>query len=201
MSVKSLRAQHAEATRSALIDTARKLFLERGYARVSADEICRDAGVTRGAMYHHFKDKRDLFGEVCDQISRELTERLGEAGLARIADDPWGAITSTLDAFLDACVEGDFARLVILEGPAIAGWDEWREHAQTHEVELMETGLRIAMDAGLIAAQPVRPLGFLLLGAMNEAAMLIARAPDRKKERDAVGDALRTIWEGLRIDT
>jgi AcrR family transcriptional regulator len=200
MSVKTLRAQHAEATRAELIRVGRHLFASKGFADVSAEEIAREAGVTRGALYHHFKDKRDLFCEVCDIVSFELTTRVGEAGLAKAATDPWAAITEGVDAFLDACLEGDFQRIVILEAPAVVGWDEWRERAAGHELELMTTGLQLVMDAGIIAKQPPEMLAAMLLAVMNEGAMQIAKSPDPKATRRKVGKTIRSVFEALRTD-
>src|SRR5438270_8080015 len=105
---KSLRAEHAEATRTTLMRVARKLFTERGFNGVSAEQIVQEARVTRGALYHHFKDKRELFGCVCDEMGAELAKRVEDAVMPMAATDPWGAMIAGTDAFLDACTDGDF---------------------------------------------------------------------------------------------
>src|SRR5688572_10542155 len=102
MSVKSLRAEHAEATRAALLKAGRKLFAERGFAGVSAEEIAQHARVTRGALYHHFKDKKDLFGAMCDEMGEEMRSRVEQAVMPIAAEDPWRAMIEGIGAFLDA---------------------------------------------------------------------------------------------------
>jgi AcrR family transcriptional regulator len=198
MSVKSLRSQHADETRAALLKAGRKLFVKHGFAGVSAEEIVRQARVTRGALYHHFKDKKDLFGTVCDEMGAELAKHVEDAAMPIAATDPWRALNLGIDAFLDACVEGDFVRLVILEAPAIEGWAEWREHAAMHMLGLINMGLQLVMDAGVIAPQPVDVLASMLFSILNEGAMHIGHAEDRKKARRDVGKAIHRLLDGLR---
>src|SRR5437879_1809908 len=198
MSVKSLRAEHAEATRAALMSAARELFAERGFTDVAAEEIVQRARVTRGALYHHFKDKKDLFGAVCDEVGAELAKRVEDAVMPIAANDPWGAIMAGVDAFLDACTEGDFHRIVIVEAPVIEGWDEWRAHAEMHELGLIKAGLQLAMDAGAMRKGPVDTLAAMVFAVLNEGGMLIGRAKDRTAARREVGETIHGILEGLR---
>ncbi len=198
MSVKSLRAENAEKTRAALLSAARELFARKGYADVSAEEIVANARVTRGALYHHFKDKKDLFGAVCDEVGAELCQRIEDAGMTIAATDPWKAIVMGIDAFLDACVEGEFHRIVIIDAPAVEGWDEWRAHAEQHMLGLIKMGLQLAMDKGVMRKQPIDTLAPMLFGLLNEAAMLIGQANDRKAERKRVGKTVGALLDGLR---
>ena len=198
MATKSLRAQHVEATRAALLKAARKLFSAKGYAGVSTEEIVRQARVTRGALYHHFRDKRDLFRAVSDQVGQEMRDRLERVAAAH--GDPWEALLAGLDAFLDGCLERDIYRVVILDGPAVLGWEEWRAHDERHALGLLVGGLQALLAAGLIAPQPVEPLAHLLLASANEAAMMIARSDDRARTREEIGASLRRLLEGLRTD-
>jgi len=198
MSVKSLRAEHAQATKAALMKAARELFAERGFADVAAEEIVQRARVTRGALYHHFKDKKDLFGAVCDEVGAELGKHIEEAAMPIAEKDPWGAFTAGVDAFLDACTEGDFHRLALVEAPAIEGWEKWREHAEMHMLGLVKLGLQMAMDAGVMRKQPVDTLAAMCFAVLNEGAMLIGRAKNRKQTRLEVGQTIRGIFEGLR---
>lgn len=199
MSVKSLRAEHAEKTRAALLTAARELFAKKGYADVSAEEIVANARVTRGALYHHFKDKKDLFGAVCDDVGAELTARVEAAGRAAAEkSDALGGILAGIDAYLDECVQGEFHRIVLVDAPAVHGWDEWRKHAEEHELGLIKLALQLAMDEGAIRKQPVDTLAALLFGAFTEGAMLIGQAEDRKAARRNVGRAVRVLLEGLR---
>jgi AcrR family transcriptional regulator len=198
MSVKSLRAEHAQATRAALIEAARELFVEHGFAGVAAEEIVQRARVTRGALYHHFKDKKDLFGAVCDELGADLAKRIEEAAMPIAATDPWAAILAGIDAFLDACIQGDFHRVVIVEAPVVEGWEEWRAHAELHELGLIKMGLQLAMDAGAMRKGPVDTLAAMVFAVLNEGAMLIGRAGDRAAARREVGETIHGILEGLR---
>jgi AcrR family transcriptional regulator len=196
---KGLRAENAEKTRSALITAARELFGARGYADVSAEEIVAQARVTRGALYHHFKDKKDLFRAVGDEVGAELAKRVEDAAMPIAAKgDPWAAILAGMDAFLDACMEGEFHRIVIVDAPAVEGWDEWRQHAEEHELGLIRAGFQMAMDAGALPKQPIDVLASMMFSVLNEGGMLIGRASDRKTARKQVGKTIHKLLDGLR---
>ena len=185
-----------ETTRDALIRVARGLFAERGYAGVGTEEIVARAGVTRGALYHHFEDKRDLFRAVHEQLEAELVASIGEriAGIG----DPWKLIGTGIRAFLDACTEPALMRISLLDAPAVLGWEEWREIDARYGLGLVSFGLRNAMDQGLFREQDVRPLAHLMMGAMTEAAMVIANAEDHDAARGEVEPPLLALLEGLR---
>jgi AcrR family transcriptional regulator len=197
MNVKRTQAERSEATRGALITAARSLFAERGYADVATEEIVRAAGVTRGALYHHFDGKRELFEAVYVQIEGELAERIASGALEANAASPLEAMRAGSKMFLTACTEPDVQRIVLLDGPSVLGWDRWREIAAEHGLGLIEVSLQAAIDAGGISPQPVRPLAHVLMGALDEAAMLVARADDAEAMRDEVGRTLDTLLDGL----
>jgi AcrR family transcriptional regulator len=184
------------ATRAGLLSAARELFVERGYAAVGTEEIVARAGVTRGALYHHFADKQDLFRAVHEQIEAELVAGIGErmAGV----EDPWELIVTGLRAFLDACTDPAIMRVALLDAPAVLGWQEWRSISERHGMGLVSFGLQNAMDRGVLAPRPVRPLAHLLMGAMSEAAMTIVNAPDPRAARDEIEPPLIALLEGLR---
>jgi AcrR family transcriptional regulator len=191
------QAERSEATRGALISAARVLFAERGYAAVGTEEIVRAAGVTRGALYHHFGGKRDLFEAVYEQIEAELAERIAAGALAANADSPLEAMRAGADMFLQACTEPEAQRIVLLDGPSVLDWDRWREIAAKHGLGLIEASLEAAIEAEAIAPQPVRPLAHVLMGALDEAAMLVARAEDPERMREEVGRTLDTLIGAL----
>ncbi len=191
------QAERSEATRGALIAAARPLFAERGYAAVGTEEIVRAAGVTRGALYHHFGGKRDLFEAVYEQIESELAERIAAGALAANAGSPLEAMRAGADMFLQACTEPEAQRIVLLDGPSVLDWDRWREIAAKHGLGLIEASLEAAIEAGAIAPQPVRPLAHVLMGALDEAAMLVARAEDPERMREEVGRTLDTLIGAL----
>jgi AcrR family transcriptional regulator len=197
MNVKRTQTERSEATRAALIAAARLLFAERGYAGVGTEEIVRAAGVTRGALYHHFEGKRELFEAVYERIEVELAERIAAGALEANAASPLEAMRAGAEMFLAASTEPETQRIVLLDGPSVLGWDRWREIAGEHGLGLIEATLQAAIDDGAIDPQPVRPLAHVLMGALDEAAMLVARAEDPEKMRAEVATTLATLLDGL----
>jgi AcrR family transcriptional regulator len=192
---RSTKAERAEATRASLVRVARDLFAERGYAGVGTEEIVRRAEVTRGALYHHFRDKKDLFRAVHEQVERELVESLGEriAGL----DDARELLATGVRSFLDACTDPALARISLLDAPSVLGWAEWREIDARYGMGLVRLGLEAAMQQGVIARQDPDPLAHLLLAALGEAALLIANAEDPQTARTEVEGPLLALLDGL----
>jgi AcrR family transcriptional regulator len=193
------QAERRAATRRALLDAARGLFAERGYHEAAAEEIVRRAGVTRGALYHHFEDKRGLFRAVVEEIEAEVDEAVLEAarGAMREGAGPLEAWMVGFYASLDVYSRPDVRRIQLVDGPAVLSWEEWREIDAAHAVAQVAAGLELLMDGGVIERRPVGPLAHLLHGATTEAAMYVAFAEDRGRARDEVGGALRRLLEGL----
>jgi AcrR family transcriptional regulator len=198
MESKSKHAQRSDATRAALVAAARPLFAARGYAGVGAEEIVRAAGVTRGALYHQFAGKEGLLAAVYEQIEQELLVRIADRVVAAGADDPLAALAEGAEHFLDACVEPEVHRIVLLDAPSVLGWERWREIGWRYGMGLTEGTVQAAIDAGQIARQPARPLAHLLLGALDEAALFVARAEDPAAARREMGAAIASLLEGLR---
>ena len=173
----------SEATRRALVNAARMLFGARGYAHVGTEEIVRAAGVTRGALYHQFRDKADLFAAVAEQVEAEIADRIAAAA-AEAADDPVGALRTGARLFLDACAEPEVERIILLDAPAVLGWEAWRDLAGRYGLGLVQLALRSAMEAGAIVDQPVVPLAHVLIGALDECALYVARAEDPAAARE-----------------
>src|SRR5712691_3340178 len=172
------RSKHdlrSEATRQALVRAARSLFGARGYADVGTEEIGRVAGVTRGALYHQFRDKADLFAAVAEEVEAEIADRIA-AGAAGAAADPVGALRVGARLFLDACAEPEVERIILLDAPAVLGWQAWRDLAGRYGLGLIQLALQSAMDVGAIVPQPVVPLAHVLIGALDECALYVARA-------------------------
>src|SRR2546423_4413006 len=192
----SSRAQQSEATRRKLLRVGRDLFARRGFAGVATEEIVRRAGVTRGALYHHFRDKRDLFAAVVEQVEQEVMERVAEAALAET--DAWDQQRAAIGAYLDVCLEPAVQRIVLTDAPSVLGVAAWREIEARYGLGLVSAGLQTTMEAGYIERQPVEPLAHLLLGALTEGGLLIARADDREKARREVGDGVDRILAGMR---
>jgi AcrR family transcriptional regulator len=191
------KAQQREETTGALIAAARELFAERGYAAVGTEEIVRKAGVTRGALYHHFRrGKEELFQAVLVQVSAETMRAV--AGRASKAGDAWEELVTGIDAFLDVCTTRDVQQIVLIDGPSVLGWDVWRAIDSEHVLGLVEAALQRAIDAGQLASQPAKALAQVLLGALHEAAMVVADADDPIAARAEMGTTVRRLLDGLR---
>lgn len=197
MSPRRRQQDRTRATRAALIAAARRLFTERGYAAVPAEEIVAAAGLTRGALRHHFGDKRELLRAAFEQLETEITSRVAAAVAG--AADSWTAATMGLAAFLDACQDREVIQIALTDAPAVLGWAAWRAIEAEHGLGLISAGLDQAMAEGVIAAQPVNILAHLILSATIEAALLIARAPDPASARADAEQALLALLTGLRV--
>ena len=167
---------------------ARTLFAERGYADVAADEIVRAAGVTRGALYHHYTDKRGLFEEVFEQLETEITAEIAAAAAA--APDQLTALAAGVDCFLDICQRPEVLQIGLTDAPAVLGWAKWREIESRHGLGLTVDLLQDAADAGVLVPAAVPDLAQILLGAVIEAGLIIAHAQDREA---AAGRARQTL--------
>lgn len=190
------KAEQGEITRTKLIRAARELFSERGYGGAGTEEIVSRAQLTRGALYHHFTDKKDLFRAVYEQVEEDSVAQIGTR-MAE-ADGPVSLLQIGIKAFLDLCVEPAMARIALVDAPSVLGWKEWREIDLRYGLGLVAAGLQGGMDAGVIKRQPVLPLAHLLIGAISEAGMVIANSADPETARAEVEPPLLGLLEGLR---
>jgi AcrR family transcriptional regulator len=192
---RSKKAEQGEATRAELLRVARELFASRGYAGVGTEEIVRRAEVTRGALYHHFRDKKDLFRAVHEQFESELVASLTE----RIAgiQDARELLATGVRSFLDACTDPALAQIALLDAPSVLGWAEWREVDARYGMGLVRLGIEAAMEQGVMPRRDPEPLAHLLLAALGEAALLIAHADDPQAARKEVEGPVLALLEGL----
>jgi len=187
------QAARSASTRAKLIRAARVLFARHGYAAVSTEQIVRRAGVTRGALYHQFARKEDLFTAVYEQVEQDLTDRL--IALVSGTSSPFEAMRAGVRTFLDACRTPEMQRIVLIDGPSVLGWDRWREIGQQNGLGLIEGVLNAAIEAGEIDPVAVTPLAHMLGGALDEAALLVVNDPD---QTDTVAGTLERLLDGLR---
>ncbi|HEV3352264.1 MAG TPA: TetR/AcrR family transcriptional regulator [Acidimicrobiales bacterium] len=189
------KAEQSEATRAALVGAAEGLFAERGFADTPTEAVVKAAGVTRGALYHHFTDKADLFRAVYESLEQHMIAQVEEAvaGLT----DPLEVLHRGTEAFLDACLEPAVQRIVLLEGPSVLGWETWRQIDMAYGLGMVTAVLEVAVQTGAIRAAPVEALAHILLGGLNEGAMLMAASPDPGAARQRMGEALRVVIDGL----
>lgn len=198
MNVRRTQAERTEATREALIATARHLFTERGYEEVGTEEIVRGAGVTRGALYHHFGDKASLLEATYERIEAESTERVARIVLGSDLHSPLEAMKAGVEAFLDECAKPELRQVALHDAPAVLGWERWREIGAANGLGLIEASLAAAIEAGEIRPLPIKSTAHLLMGALDEAAMLLAR-DERPEARAEVTAVLVTLLESFAV--
>jgi AcrR family transcriptional regulator len=192
------RLEKAAATRMLLLATARRQFAEKGYHATATPDLVAAAGVTRGALYHHFRDKEDLFEAAFRQVAQEL-EHAAAASVAELASDPWRQLQEGLRAFLRLiAANGEIQRIVLLDGPVVFGWARWRELQSEFTFGHLVRILKVLMKGGVVGRQPAEPLARLILAALNDAAMSIAHSEDPQRTRAQVAKALDALLQGLR---
>ncbi|MCL9761624.1 TetR/AcrR family transcriptional regulator [Frankia sp. AiPa1] len=191
------QADRSAATRTALVAAGRRLFAEQGFAAVATEALVASAGVSRGALYHQFVDKTALFAAVVEAVEADVAARIAAEVAAAGSTDPVVALRQAARIWLRICVEPEVHRVVLLDGPSVLGWAEWRELCQRHVFGMVRDVLTWGMDTGRIRTQPVGPLAHLLMGASDEAALYIARAEDPDTARTEMTAALEHLLDGL----
>jgi AcrR family transcriptional regulator len=189
--------ERSAATREALISAARRLWGVRGYAEVGTPEIAKEAGVTRGAMYHQFADTAALFAEVVEVVEQDLMARMGTIVATSGASGPADAIRAAVDAWLEVSADPEVRQLILLDAPSVLGWAGFRDVAQRYSLGMTEQLLAEAIRAGQLAEQPTRPLAHVLIGALDEAAMAIATNEDPDTARRETRQVLHRLIDGM----
>jgi AcrR family transcriptional regulator len=192
------QAERAAGTRDALIAAGRSLFASPGFADVSMETIVGDAGVTRGALYHHFADKTELFAAVFEKVEGEMAARMGETIAAAGETDPVEIMRLGSTFWLDACADPEVQRIVLMDAPAVLGWERWNEIGQRYNIGLVRGLITAAIESGSIPPQPVEATALTLLGALREATLYIARAEDQQQARDDAGAVINRLVDSLR---
>jgi AcrR family transcriptional regulator len=190
------QSERREATRAAIVKAAKRLFGERGFAGTTMDHVATAAHVAKGAVYHHFKTKEALFEAVFDQVSEDLVAEVERA--ARSENDALAAMAAGTQAYFAACATDATGQIILRDGPAVLGWERWREIDARHFGGGFPLALARAMEDGLIARQPVEPLSRLLLGAVTEAAVACSAGSDLHKTGVEYALAFRTLLDALR---
>jgi AcrR family transcriptional regulator len=190
------QSERREATRAAIVKAAKRLFGERGFAGTTMDHVATAAHVAKGAVYHHFKTKEALFEAVFDEVSEDLVAEVDRA--ARSENDALAAMAAGTQAYFAACATDATGQIILRDGPAVLGWERWREIDARHFGGGFPLALARAMEDGLIARQPVEPLSRLLLGAVTEAAVACSAGSDLHKTGAEYALAFRTLLDALR---
>lgn len=195
MASKGRLAEQSDVTRAALVAAARELFGERGFAATSTEDIVQRAEVTRGALYHHFQGKTELFRLVYERVEQELAERSVLA--AAKSNDPLERLRLGIAAFLDACLDPAVQRIVLLDGISALGWETWHAVGTKYSFAVLKAGLEAAMAAGAIEPRPVDALTHLVQGALIQAGMVVARSVDQAATRKTMEAEIRKLFGGL----
>jgi AcrR family transcriptional regulator len=186
-------------TRQTLIDVARALFAQGGYAGTGTEDIVQQAGVTRGALYHHFVDKRDLFEAVYVDLQDELRDRILAAAGTPESDSIWVRIHRGTHEYLDHYMDPTVQRIVLIDAPSVLGWSRWRELDENYVLGLLQGALSQASEQGTLATTSgSEVLAHLMLGVISEASQVIASADDVGEARRQVGADVDRILESLR---
>ena len=190
------RVAQGVATRDALLSAARELFGTRGYADTAADDIVKRAGVTKGALYHHFAGKEAVFRAVVEQVQQEASDR---AVAAFLGDDSWVALVQGCGLWVDAHLDPAVQRILMQDARAVLGWEEARAIENRFGAVALRGALRKAMTAGVVRRVPLRPLSLMLMGALSEACLSIAEADDPPRTRGEVDDLLTAMLGAFHV--
>jgi AcrR family transcriptional regulator len=190
------QAERREATRDALIAAGRRLFAERGYADVASEELVAAAGVTRGALYHHFEGKLGLFEAVYEAVEQDLVARFPLERL--VGGDPFATLKVAVGEVLELGLDPEVHQIALVDAPAVLGWEKWHEIELRYGLGLIIASLTAAAEAGQIRELPIPELANVLLGALLEASHYVSRADDRESALESTRVVLETLLDGLR---
>ncbi|MBL1077231.1 TetR/AcrR family transcriptional regulator [Nocardia sp. 2] len=195
--MESFRGRYAENTRQALLEAAGRLFAERDYADLAAEELVRAAGLTRGALYHHFDGKRGLFEAVVDDLESRAAQRIRAA--IESASEPFDRVDRGVAEFLDICAEPGYRHIVLLQGPIGLGWQRWRELDQRHLGGLIVDAVRTLLEAGLIRTHPAELIAAAFYGALTELSLHITENDDPRQARAQAQRLVHDLLGGLAL--
>jgi AcrR family transcriptional regulator len=196
MAAKDKRLLQGEQTRDALLRAARDLFGTKGFAATSLEEIVAQAGVTKGALYHHFADKVTLFRAVFEQVQREVSDA---AVTEFLQPDPWLALVGGCRQWVDAHDDPAIRQIVLVDARGVLGWETARAIETRFSTVALRGALRKAMHTGVVTRQPLRPLSLMLTGALTEACLYVAQSHDSDTARADVGALVAGLLSGFRI--
>lgn len=189
--------ERSEATRGALVESARDLFASEGYSDTQLDDVVRSAGVTKGALYHHFRGKADLFRAVFEREQRRLAKVVSEA--YKRQRDPWKGFFAGCRTLMEAQLDPGVQRITLLDAPSVLGWEPMREIGSRYCLRMVKKGLEEAVAAGQMTPRPIEPIAHLVFGALCEGAMMVARADDQPAAAKRVLTELSTLLSGFRV--
>ncbi|NRS47484.1 TetR/AcrR family transcriptional regulator [Brevibacillus sp. HB2.2] len=194
--MKMSKAEQKQQTMQKLIEVAREMFSKKGYADAAMEDIVKQAGVTRGALYHNFGSKEGLFEAVLASVQQEIGERV-EAEAAK-SEEPWQQLILGCLAFVSSAVEQRNKRILLIDGPAVIGWEKWRRMDEENSMRHLREQLQTIQEQGYLRPVSIDALTHLLSGAMNEAVLWISETPDHEKSLEEISAAMTLLLEGYR---
>jgi AcrR family transcriptional regulator len=189
--------ERSDATTKALIEAARELFARDGYEATFLDDVASAAGVTKGALYHHFGGKRELFRAVFEAEERRLMRMTAHVSAKHA--DPWKGFYEGCRAYLEAVLDPGIQQITLIDGPAVLGSQTVRQISEGYAMSLLRNGVRMAIDAGIIGRRNAEPLASMLNGAICEAAAMIAHSDDPEATEKQVVKELKALLDSLRV--
>ena len=196
MAVAEKKVVQGRETRASLIAAARDVFGTQGFAGTNTEQIAAKAGVTKGAVYHHFSGKDDLFCAVFEQVQQEVADRVATVFLNL---DPWDALVQGCNLWVDAHQDPAVRQIVLRDARAVLGADVVRDLEVRFGAVGLRGCLRKGMTAGVLTRQPLRPLALMLAGALKEACVYVADADEPPAARDEVTQLINVLLSGLRV--
>ena len=170
------KVERGRATREQLIEIATPLFASRGYEDTSIEAVLQDSGVSRGALYHHFAGKEGLFEAVHEAVEARIDHEISLA--TQNARDPVAMLRAGCLTWIRLAGDPLVQRILLIDAPAVLGWQRWRELEEQHALGMVKLALQAISDAGRLPAHLVTPFAHMLLAALNEIAIVIARSDD-----------------------
>jgi AcrR family transcriptional regulator len=184
-----------EATRGQLIAIARRMFAERGYEDTSVEAVLREAGVSRGSLYHHFASKEVLFEAVAEDVETSVGEQtLAAAGGS---DGPVAALRAGFLAWIRLAGDPVVRRILLIDAPSVLGWERWRSMEERYALGLIRAVLQVIAEEGKLRQELVGTLAHVLLASVNEVALLVARSEDQEAAMQAGSDAIDEMLQRL----
>jgi AcrR family transcriptional regulator len=189
------REEYAESTYEALLDSAAACFLENGFVATSLDAVAKRARVTKGAIYHHFASKRDLFMAVLERQEDRSARSVTQAGAS--APDAWSGIVAAFDTFLEAISDPVYQRLCWVEGPAALGFEDWWACGERYEIGLIRAQLDRAAAAGVLVVGDLDMMAHVLFGAVAAGVLAMVRSEEPARERARFRATMLDVIKGV----
>jgi AcrR family transcriptional regulator len=190
-------SEDAAQTRQQLLQAGRVLFGSVGFAATKATDIAELAGVTRGALLHHFVDKEGLFAAVLELVEEEVATQVIVG--ASVGSNPLELLELGFDAFLGECVKPDVTQIMLIDGPSVLGWKAWHQIDSRYGYQPIFELISAAVAEGQVAPEDPESLSYLLLGALAEAGTIVGQSEDREETRARMSKSLWRLIDGLRI--